>query len=142
MKLNHGLAPAAGQVPVGDGESAWRQGTSQRVLLIRRTVRSGQRIVFPGDLVVLGDVNPGAELIAGGDVLVLGLLRGVAHAGAEGSEEAVVAAFRLRPTQLRIGSLVSRPPDTGPGAPDLPEVARVVDGIIVIEALERSIFRT
>ena len=44
-------------------------------LLLRRTVRSGQRIAYDGNVVVLGDVNPGAELVASGDVLVLGALR-------------------------------------------------------------------
>ncbi|MBX6378990.1 MAG: septum site-determining protein MinC, partial [Clostridia bacterium] len=72
-------------------------------LLVRRTLRSGQRVVFAGNVVVLGDVNPGAEVLAGGDIIVMGALRGVAHAGAGGQVGSVVAAFRLQPTQLRIG---------------------------------------
>lgn len=102
--------------------------------LIRRTVRSGQRISYNGNIVVLGDVNPGAEVVASGDVIVLGALRGVVHAGATGNEEAVVLAFRLRPTQLRIGNVIGRSPDWEPeGAPELPEIAWVKAGEIVID---------
>ena len=101
-------------------------------LLWRRTLRSGQRISCRGNVVVLGDVNPGAEVVARGDILVLGTLRGVAHAGAMGNSRAIVAAFRLQPMQLRIGRLISRSPE-GESPPGLPEVARVRSGKVVIE---------
>ncbi|MBC7106160.1 MAG: septum site-determining protein MinC, partial [Firmicutes bacterium] len=73
-----------------------------QTILVRRTLRSGQRLCYNGNVVILGDVNPGAEVVAAGNVIVMGVLRGVVHAGANGNEEAVVLAFRLRPTQLRI----------------------------------------
>ena len=102
--------------------------------VVKRTLRSGQRVSYDGNLVVFGDVHPGAEAVASGDIVVLGSLLGVAHAGARGSEQAVVAALRLRPTQLRIASRIGRPPEDDPTTvDDGPEIARVRDGQIVVE---------
>jgi septum site-determining protein MinC len=83
-------------------------------------------------VVILGDVNPGAEVIAGGNVVVWGKLRGVVHAGATGNERSVVCALDLTPTQLRIASHISVSPDRK-GNPR-PEKAFVKDGILVAEA--------
>jgi septum site-determining protein MinC len=102
-------------------------------LLIERTVRSGQSISYPGHVVVMGDVNPGAEIVAGGHIMVFGSLRGVAHAGALGDAHAVVTALRLSPTQLRIASHITRAPDGEEVRPHQPEVASISDGVIVIE---------
>ncbi|MHB8758049.1 MAG: septum site-determining protein MinC, partial [Bacillota bacterium] len=102
-------------------------------LILRRTLRSGQVVHYPGHVSILGDVNPGGEVIAGGDIIVLGILRGVAHAGAGGNDQAVVAAFRLRPTQLRIGNHIARAPDEETGGPEAPEIAKVRNGVVVIE---------
>ena len=52
---------------------------------IRRTIRSGQSISSDGNIVIVGDVNPGAEIIAKGDVTVWGILAGIVHAGSEGN---------------------------------------------------------
>ena len=71
-------------------------------LYIRKTLRSGQRVMFAGNVVLLGDLNPGAQIEAEGDVIVLGQLRGSVHAGCEGDEEATVITSSLRATQLRI----------------------------------------
>ena len=102
-------------------------------LLIERTVRSGQSVNYPGHVVVMGDVNPGADIVAGGNILVFGSLRGVAHAGALGDANAVVAALRLSPTQLRIAGHITRAPDGEEVKPHQPEVAKICDGAIVIE---------
>lgn len=75
------------------------------------TVRSGQVLTHRGDLLLLGDVNPGGCVEATGSIYVLGSLRGLAHAGVGGDETAIVAASAFRPTQLRIGDIISRPPD-------------------------------
>ncbi len=108
-------------------------------LLIRKTLRSGQHVRFHGNVVVLGDVNPGAEITAGGDIIVMGWLRGLAHAGAGGNQEAVVAAFRLSPTQIRIAHFIGRAPDSDHGAvPQVPEIAEVRDGQLVIDQWQRS----
>lgn len=71
-------------------------------LYIRKTLRSGQRVMFAGNVVLLGDLNPGAQIEADGDVIVLGQLRGSVHAGCEGDEQATVITSSLRATQLRI----------------------------------------
>ncbi len=107
--------------------------SEEQTILVQRTVRSGQRIFYPGNVVILGDVNPGAEVVAGGHIIVMGTFRGVAHAGAFGNEKAVVAAFRLEPTQLRIASYITRAPEGDFSSFQQPEIARVQDGIIVIE---------
>ncbi len=100
-------------------------------LTIEGTIRNGQRITYQGDLIVLGDANPGSQLVAGGNVLVLGALRGNAHAGALGDENAYIAAFQLMPTQVRIARCIARPPE-GMKKPDCPEIARVRGGRIEI----------
>jgi septum site-determining protein MinC len=102
--------------------------------LQRRTLRSGQRIQYDGNVVIIGDVNPGAEITASGDILVFGSFRGVAHAGATGDENAVVAALKLQPTQLRIGNYISRAPDERTKPPNKPEIARIRAGNIEIES--------
>jgi septum site-determining protein MinC len=102
-------------------------------LLVRRTLRSGQALRHPGHVVLIGDVNPGAEIVAGGDVVVWGKLRGTVHAGAMGDESCVVCALELAPTQLRIGNLVSRPPDERRSRRIRPEMAFVIQGRIVAE---------
>lgn len=102
-------------------------------LLIRRTVRSGQVITHPGTIIVLGDINPGAEVVAGGDVIVWGRLRGVVHAGASGDESAIVGALSLSPTQLRIGGQIARAPDDKKPRHAPAEIARVHNGLIYVE---------
>lgn len=100
---------------------------------IKGTIRSGRREEHSGNIVVLGDVNPGAELIAGGNIVVMGALRGVAHAGYPKNSEAFVASMVFNPVQLRIGEIITRPPE-GAETPDNPEVAYVKNGMIVIES--------
>jgi septum site-determining protein MinC len=95
------------------------------------TLRGGQALHHVGNLVVVGDVNPGAEVVATGDVLVFGRLAGVAHAGAQGNEGARVYALQLQPVQLRIGSRIAA--EDGPKSrPGRPEVALVRGEHIVI----------
>lgn len=74
-------------------------------------VRSGQILHFVGNLLFLGDVNPGGAVHCTGDIYILGSLRGTAHAGFEGNQEAIIAASYFAPTQLRIAGVISRPPD-------------------------------
>ena len=106
----------------------------QATITVKKTVRSGQRISFEGNLVIMGDVNPGAEVIASGDIVVLGRLRGTAHAGAGGDETAKIVAFQLRPVQIRIAGVITRDSEPGPKAKYLgPEVARIKDGMILVE---------
>jgi septum site-determining protein MinC len=104
-------------------------------LLLRRTVRSGQCIRHHSSVIVVGDVNPGAEVIAAGDVIVWGSLRGMVHAGYPDNDQAIVCALALAPVQLRIGEYVARAPEGGGPAHLMPEVAAVKGGQIVVEAL-------
>jgi septum site-determining protein MinC len=98
------------------------------------TLRSGQSISTVGSIVVLGDVNAGAELVATGDIVVWGALRGVAHAGAQGDDQAAVYALRLEPMQLRISRCIAiAPPHEKRAKRVTPEVARIRDGKISIE---------
>jgi septum site-determining protein MinC len=103
-------------------------------VLVHRTLRSGQIVQHAGHVVVIGDVNPGAQVVAGGDVVVWGSLRGTVHAGAEGDEERCVCALDLSPTQLRIGNYIARPPeDRRRRRTTHPERAFVSDGQLVAE---------
>jgi septum site-determining protein MinC len=98
------------------------------------TVRSGQLISFDGNLVVIGDVNPGGEIVAAGNVVVMGSLRGIVHAGADGNNEAIVVALNLEPTQLRIADVITRSPDEKAGRNQIfPEMAFIKDDMVYIE---------
>ncbi len=70
------------------------------------SLRSGQRLEFEGSLVIIGDVNAGAEVIAGENIVVLGILRGLAHAGAKGNKDAVIEAQEIEALQVRIADIV------------------------------------
>ncbi|WP_018131537.1 septum site-determining protein MinC [Effusibacillus pohliae] len=80
-------------------------------LLYRGTVRSGQVLQYDGDITIIGDVNPGGQVLASGDIFVMGTLRGMAHAGCNGNENAIIGAVYFQPTQLRISNVISRSPD-------------------------------
>jgi len=99
--------------------------TGNRTEVIHKNLRSGQIVEFPGDVVVIGDVNPGAEVRAAGNVIVLGELRGIAWAGYPGNKDAVIVALKMKPQQLRIANIFA----PGEGLEDtdnVPKKARVV----------------
>lgn len=101
-------------------------------VLVKNTLRSGRIVRHVGHVIVIGDVNPGAQIIAGGDVIVWGRLRGTVHAGANGDDGALVCALDMRPMQLRIANFVAIASDDGRPRPR-PEVASVRNGQIVAE---------
>lgn len=105
---------------------------SDNTLFIRRTVRSGQAIHHASNIIVLGDVNHGAEIVAGGDIIVWGVLRGMVHAGYPDNESACICALQLAPVQLRIAHLLSRPPEGGE-TQSHPEVVTIRNGRIFVE---------
>jgi septum site-determining protein MinC len=109
-----------------------------RTILIRQTIRSGQKISYPGNVVIIGDVNPGGEIEAAGDIVVFGKLRGVAHAGINGDNSSEIIALGLSPLQLRIAGIIRRSPDSNLETDHVPEVAKIKDGNIVIENLDKS----
>ena len=102
------------------------------LLIHRATLRSGDHLKARHHVLLIGDVNPGAQISAGGNVLIWGRLRGCAHAGVRGDLNARITALQLRPLQLRIADLVARGPEEKP-QPGLAEEARIVDGEIAIE---------
>lgn len=114
-----------------DGDS----GPKNNALYLPQTIRSGQRIVHDGHIIVGADVNAGAEVIATGDIIVAGTLRGLAHAGSGGDESARIIAGCMRPHQLRIAAEIARSPEETPAsanAPRRPEVARIENGTIQV----------
>lgn len=103
-----------------------------KALWLKQTIRSGVHIEYQGNVIVLGDVNPGAEIIAGGSVLIWGRLRGLVHAGAEGDEEAIVGALEFSPMQLRIaGKIAVSPKKNSKGKL---EIARISGEDIIAES--------
>lgn len=125
-------AASSERVPERGGADSAPEGA----LFVAGHLRGGQRVSHAGSVVVLGDVNPGAEVLAGEHVLVWGRLRGVVEAGLARDADAVddirVAALDLSPTQLRIGDAIARAPEE-PGRVPSPEAARTQDGRIVVD---------
>jgi septum site-determining protein MinC len=81
------------------------------VVTVARIIRSGQVLEVPGDLLLIGDVNPGGTVIAGGNIFIMGSLKGIAHAGVFGNDQAVITASSMQPSQLRIHDCINRAPD-------------------------------
>ena len=87
----------------------WKDETEVKVM--DRLVRSGQVLEVTGDLLLVGDVNPGGKVVATGNIYILGNLLGIAHAGSKGDKNAVIVASYMKPSQLRIAHYISRAPD-------------------------------
>ncbi|MEZ4754280.1 MAG: septum site-determining protein MinC [Bdellovibrionota bacterium] len=123
-------AAFGGQFSISDESSLWDEADAR---VISGTMRSGQKVESDHSVVILGDVNSGAEIVAGGDIVVLGKLRGVAHAGAydETGGGRFIFALELQPTQLRIGTVISRGEAEGGSNP---EIAKVDGNLIVVES--------
>ena len=98
-----------------------------------KTIRSGQLLESDGNIVIVGDVNPGAELVATGNIVVMGTIKGTVHAGAKGNKEAIVVALNLSPIQLRIANVIARSPDYDVDRGMVPEIAYIRDNKIFIE---------
>jgi septum site-determining protein MinC len=106
--------------------------------IINKTLRSGQKVEYDGDVLILGDVNPDAYVVSSGSVIVMGNLRGVVHAGANGDETAVVMALKLRPQQIRISNYIARSPDEPDDEAEesnSPEIAYIENNTIVIDKM-------
>lgn len=102
------------------------------------TLRGGQSLQHVGNIVLIGDVNPGAELVASGDIVVFGALRGVAHAGAQGDVKARVYALDLAPTQLRIATFIAADAGDRKETSIHPEVACIQNDRIAIFSREKA----
>lgn len=106
------------------------------------TLRSGQILESESSIIVLGDVNPGANVIAKGNIIILGALKGTVYAGANGNEDAFVVALEMAPIQIRIGDTIARCNDNRkkvkqPGSDTM--IAFVEDNNIYIEKLDKDI---
>ena len=128
----HSPKPSASEVRIRqrDVKRSWEHCRSE-VLMLAGRVRSGQKVNTRKHLIILGDVNPGAEIIAGGDILVLGHLRGTAMAGHPDNEESIIIALDFSPSLVQIGGFVGAGSELrkNNGA----ELARVENGMVVVE---------
>lgn len=116
-----------------DSEAEREADPRSNALFIQKTIRSGQRLNAPGHVTVLGDVNPGGEIIATGNIVIWGRVRGIVHAGALGDRDAIICALMLEPAQLRIADLITRSPEDAPSQTPRPEIARIQDDVIIVE---------
>lgn len=99
---------------------------------VKKTVRGGQLIKYSGNIVIIGDVNSGAEVYASGNIVVMGRIKGQVHAGVGGNKKAIITALSLQPEVLQIGGIITiAPEDTQ--KPSYPEVAKIKDDTIVVE---------
>ncbi|MFE4714486.1 MULTISPECIES: septum site-determining protein MinC [Paenibacillus] len=112
---------------------------SDALYMVSGMVRSGQVLHHQGNLLLLGDVNPGGTVTCSGDIYILGALRGMAHAGVEGNEEAIIAASLLSPTQLRIADIISRPPDEWETRESSMEFAYLTNGAMQIDKIHNMV---
>lgn len=103
-----------------------------RTKFYRRTLRSGQVIRYPGNVVIIGDVNPGSEVYAGGNVIVIGSLKGNIYAGYSGNTKAIISALKFQPRILQIANIMTRSPEDDEKT-YYPEVAKIKEGTIIVE---------
>lgn len=133
---------AQGNLMVQSVESETQQQQSQKgskpdPKVLTTIIRSGQTYEHDGDLLLVGDLNPGGTLLCTGDIYVLGALRGVAHAGTGGRTDVIIAASLMRPTQLRIADVISRPPEEWMSGDAAMEFAFLSEGRMQIDKLSQ-----
>ncbi|WP_078379531.1 septum site-determining protein MinC [Sutcliffiella halmapala] len=87
----------------------WKE--ENEIVPVARMIRSGQVLEVKGDLLLIGDVNPGGTVKAGGNIFILGALRGNAYAGLLGKNDAIIAASLMKPALLSIHETINRAPD-------------------------------
>ena len=107
----------------------------ENAVFVNRTIRSGFKVLSHDNVVVMGDVNPGGEIVAGGSIVIWGKCRGSVHAGADGDENAVICALELSPLQLRIAEHIGelQKKVKSRKAKTKPELVKLVDGQVVSE---------
>ena len=103
------------------------------------TLRSGQVLEFETSIVILGDVNVGAQVVSSGNVIVLGKMLGTVYAGASGNENSFVVALQMNPTQIRIADIIARSPDKKAETELETKIAFAKEGNIYIEPLNRKV---
>jgi septum site-determining protein MinC len=134
----HSAGQAASE-PSSVYSSSTRAGTDKETIIVRQPCRSGMAFSSQGNMIILGNVNPGAEVRADGDIIIMGELRGNAHAGASGNSSAVIIALMLDPKRLRIADRLAVAPNVDEDPEDsassniAPEIAYIVGSQIMIE---------
>ncbi|MGL4762045.1 MAG: septum site-determining protein MinC [Sarcina sp.] len=114
-------------------ESKLFQGVYEgRTKFLRKSVRGGQSISYSGNIVIIGDVNHGAEVIVNGNIAVFGSIKGRVFAGNNGNINAIISAFSLEPEVLSIAGVMTISPDEFE-KPSYPEVAKLKDGCMIVE---------
>lgn len=101
-------------------------------------LRSGQVMEFETSIIILGDVNAGAQVVSTGNVIILGSLKGTVYAGASGREHSFVVALKMDPMQIRIGDVIARCADEKTEPPSEPQIAYLDHGAIYIDTLSRK----
>ncbi len=103
------LAPR--MVPTDEEMEVTYQTAGGNSILLTKSIRSGQKLYIRGNAIVMGDINPGGEIVATGNIIVMGNCRGVLHAGAEGDEQAYIVVYQMKAQQIRIASHVATVPE-------------------------------
>lgn len=111
--------------------------TDGKCILLQKNIRNGQTVYYDGHVVILGNVHRGAEIVAEDNIYVMGSLKGVAHAGASGNTNAIIMAYSLQPTQLRIANFISRSSSSFTKA-SKPEFAYLSGNQIIVEEYNSS----
>ena len=135
--------------PANQDNTALRMGLAPPSILQSRSeqltyyyegaLRNGQSIRYNGSVVVLGDVNPGSEIIAKGNIIVMGALKGLVHAGCTGDIYSYICALRLTPTQLRICDIITYIPEEKKNKnKNIPSYAYLQDSVIYIAPLNHG----
>lgn len=101
-------------------------------------LRSGQVMEFETSIVILGDVNAGAQVVSTGNVVILGSLNGTVYAGASGKENAFVVAMKMNPVQIRISDVIARSDDEKIEVSKEPQIAYLHEGAIYVDSLTRK----
>ena len=109
----------------------------EEFFVYKKTLRNGQVLSHPCSVMILGDINPGAEVMSGKNIMVKGICRGIVHAGVPKNHDATIVADKLLATQIRIADVIARSPDHRE-MPQFAEKARLEDGKIVIEKYEET----
>ncbi len=101
-------------------------------------LRSGQVMEFETSIIVLGDVNAGAQVVSTGNVIILGTLNGTVYAGASGKENCFVVALKMNPVQIRIGDVIARCADEKKDPPKEPQIAYLEGDVIYVDTISRQ----
>ena len=126
-------------LPSEDRQEVIYQTVGGNSLLITKSVRSGQRMSVRGNVVVMGDINPGGVILATGNIVVMGTCRGVLHAGAEGDANAYIICYNMAAQQLLISSCVATVPASAAATPL--KMASILGGAIVLTDYQPSLFK-